>query len=183
MPDWVLDAHRGAGAQVSRAAQPGTDRQGGLGDLSLKYACGKGKGGQPGASLLCLAMEELEAKAPSVVHGSSWKVFFFYQPAVLGNGRFKGQGTVQNGGLAERVSVEGAMLQYAVDVRLDEALSMLWHQGAMLQHGVYMSLDNVLSILWHQVRVQGGLVGTSLAFQVSQPPQPLNPFPKLMHIV
>eukprot|EP00983_Pelagomonas_calceolata_P085888 1156647-Pelagomonas_calceolata.AAC.8 len=105
------------------------------------------------------------------------------KPAVLGNGRFKGQGTVQNGGLAERVSVEGAMLQYAVDVRLDEALSMLWHQGAMLQHGVYMSLDNVLSILWHQVRVQGGLVGTSLAFQVSQPPQPLNPFPKLMHIV
>ncbi|KAF5834756.1 hypothetical protein DUNSADRAFT_8444 [Dunaliella salina] len=53
---------------------------------------------------------------------------------------------VQNGGLAERVSVEGAMLQYAVDVHLDETLSMLWHQ-------------------------------------VSQPPQPLNPFPKLMHIV
>ena len=35
---------------------------------------------------------------------------------------------VHNGGLAERVSVEGAMLQYVVDVRLDEALSIVWHQ-------------------------------------------------------
>ena len=35
---------------------------------------------------------------------------------------------MQSGGLAERVGIEGVMLQYAVDVKLDETLSMLWHQ-------------------------------------------------------
>eukprot|EP00798_Chlamydomonas_sp_ICE-L_P013006 gene13006-3505_t len=53
---------------------------------------------------------------------------------------------VNLGGLAARVGVEGVMLQYAVDTKLDELLSVLWHQA-------------------------------------TQPPMPINPFPRLMLII
>jgi hypothetical protein len=36
--------------------------------------------------------------------------------------------SVRSGALAERVGTEGAMLQYAVDTHLDEALAAVWMQ-------------------------------------------------------
>ncbi|GFR42144.1 hypothetical protein Agub_g2993, partial [Astrephomene gubernaculifera] len=53
---------------------------------------------------------------------------------------------VRSGALAERVSAEGVMLQYAVDCKLDELLATLW-----------------------QV--------------MTDPPLPLNPYPKLLHLL
>ncbi|PNH08736.1 hypothetical protein TSOC_004689, partial [Tetrabaena socialis] len=53
---------------------------------------------------------------------------------------------VRGGALAERVSAEGVMLQYAVDSKLDELLATAWQF-------------------------------------VTDPPMPLNPYPKLMHLL
>jgi len=68
---------------------------------------------------------------------------------------------VLSGGLAERVAPEGAMLQYAVDAHLDEALRVLWLQ---VRHaGVLPSFK-----LWLQVRHTGVLPSLKLWLQVQR---------------